>query len=147
MGETTIRKPQEHAAHQREDGSIGADAQRQRQHHLERKPFGSSERAHRNSQIVKFYRAATRTPGARSSGLCGKNLNPRGDFDEEYSLNRASLCVSQGRPMAQPISIGSAQDADLFGGTGFYVQVTDNYEGGNKASHPVSDARESVYGI
>ncbi len=43
---------EEHAAHQREDGGVGADAKRQRQDHRGRKPFGSSERAERNSQVV-----------------------------------------------------------------------------------------------
>ena len=43
---------EEHSAHQREDGGVGADAKRQRQHHRERQPFGSSQRAECNSQIV-----------------------------------------------------------------------------------------------
>ena len=43
---------EEHAAHQREDGGVGADAERQRQHHRDRKPFGASQRAECNSQIV-----------------------------------------------------------------------------------------------
>jgi len=40
------------AAHQREDGGVGANAERQRQHHRERKPSGSSQRAECNFQIV-----------------------------------------------------------------------------------------------
>src|SRR6266700_2733548 len=43
---------EQHAAHQREDRGVGADAQRQRQHHGDRKPFGSIERPDCNSQIA-----------------------------------------------------------------------------------------------
>src|SRR5438477_11653121 len=43
---------EKHAAYQREDGGVGADAKRQRQYHRERKPFGSSQRAECNFQIV-----------------------------------------------------------------------------------------------
>src|SRR6266849_4564562 len=38
-------RPKQHAANQAEDGGVGADAQRQSEHHGDRKPFGSSERA------------------------------------------------------------------------------------------------------
>ncbi len=44
---------EQHPAHQREDRSVGTDAQRQRQNHGDRKPFASSERVERNSQIAK----------------------------------------------------------------------------------------------
>jgi hypothetical protein len=43
---------EEHAAHQREDGGIGADAKRQCENHGDHQPFGSSQRAECNSQIV-----------------------------------------------------------------------------------------------
>ncbi len=43
---------EQHAAHQREDCGVGADPQRQRQHHRDCKPFGASERPERNSQVV-----------------------------------------------------------------------------------------------
>jgi len=41
---------EEHAAHQREDGGVGADAQRQGQDHGDRKPLRAHERVERNSQ-------------------------------------------------------------------------------------------------
>ncbi len=44
---------EEHAAHQREDGGVGADAKRQRQDHGNRKPLRPHERVERNSQIAK----------------------------------------------------------------------------------------------
>ena len=35
------QRAQEHAAHQAEDGGVGADSQCQRQHHSDRQPFGA----------------------------------------------------------------------------------------------------------
>src|SRR5262249_40079487 len=46
-------RPQQHAAHHAEDGGVGADAERQCEYHGHRKPLGASERAERNSQIMK----------------------------------------------------------------------------------------------
>jgi hypothetical protein len=43
---------EEHAAHQREDGRVGADSQRQRQDHGDRKSFRPRERVERNSQVI-----------------------------------------------------------------------------------------------
>ena len=46
-------RPKQHAANQAEDGGVGADAECQREHHGDRKPFGSRERTECHSQIVK----------------------------------------------------------------------------------------------
>src|SRR5215472_8789148 len=50
---------EEHAAHQREDGSVGAYAQRQREDHGGRKPWRSHERAEGYSQIAKEWHILT----------------------------------------------------------------------------------------
>ena len=47
------QRPQQHAAHQAKDGGVGANAQRQREHHGDRKPLGARQRAERYSQIAK----------------------------------------------------------------------------------------------
>src|SRR6266851_270647 len=44
---------EQYAAHQREDGGVGADAQRQRQDHSDSKPLRAHERVEGNSQIAK----------------------------------------------------------------------------------------------
>src|SRR5215471_15767044 len=44
---------EEHAAHQRENGGVGADAQRERHDHCDGQPFRAPERVGGNSQITK----------------------------------------------------------------------------------------------
>jgi hypothetical protein len=46
-------RTKKNASDEREDGGVCADAQGQREHHGDRKAFGSPERTERNSQIVK----------------------------------------------------------------------------------------------
>ena len=43
---------EQHSAHQREDGRVRADAERQREHHGDRQPWRPNQRAECNSQIV-----------------------------------------------------------------------------------------------
>src|SRR6266436_8376715 len=45
------QRAKEDAAHQAEDGGVGADAQRQREHHGDRQPLGAPKRTNRNFQI------------------------------------------------------------------------------------------------
>jgi hypothetical protein len=47
------KRAEEHAADQAKDGGVGADAERQREHHGDGKPLGARERAERNFQITK----------------------------------------------------------------------------------------------
>ena len=46
-------RPQQHTAHHAEDGGVGADAQRQREHHGDGKPLDTSKRADRVFQIAQ----------------------------------------------------------------------------------------------
>src|SRR5207249_8560320 len=49
------QRAQEHAAHQAEDGGVGADSQCQRQHHSDRQPFGADRKSTRlNSSHVSI---------------------------------------------------------------------------------------------
>ena len=47
------QRPQQHAAHQGEDGGVRPDAQRQRQDYGYRQPFGAHQRAHRVFQLTE----------------------------------------------------------------------------------------------
>src|SRR5262249_39452292 len=46
-------RPQKHTTHHAENGGVGPDAERQRERHRDSQPFSSSERAARNSKIMK----------------------------------------------------------------------------------------------
>ena len=46
-------RTKEYAAHQGEDGGVGADAKREREHNGDSEPFRATERAQRNFQIVE----------------------------------------------------------------------------------------------
>ena len=46
------QRPKKHAAHQREDGRVGADTQRQREDHRDCEPLGARERAKSNFQVI-----------------------------------------------------------------------------------------------
>ena len=45
-------RPQQHAAHQAEDGGVGSDAERQGENHGDRKSFGAQERPGCEFQVV-----------------------------------------------------------------------------------------------
>ena len=47
------QRPQQYAAHQTEDRGISADAQRQREHHGDRKPFGPPQRTNREFHLAQ----------------------------------------------------------------------------------------------
>ena len=47
------KRPQQHAAHHAKDGGVSADAQRQREHHGDRKPLDARERADREFQVAQ----------------------------------------------------------------------------------------------
>ena len=47
------QRPQQNPAHQGEDRGVRPDAQRQRQHHGYRQPFGTHQRAHRVFQLTE----------------------------------------------------------------------------------------------
>ena len=46
------QRPQQNAAHQAEDGGVGADAERQRQDHRDGQAFGARQRAGREFQVA-----------------------------------------------------------------------------------------------
>ena len=53
------QRPQQHAAHQRENRSVRADAKRQGEYHGHGQPFGARERANREFQVVQEGHAAS----------------------------------------------------------------------------------------
>ena len=89
------QRPQQHAAHQREDGGVGADAERQREHHRDGQPFGARQRADREFQVTE---EVPDRFGHKPSIVRLSYVVSRSEFDTSYFI-----FIRLSQQIAQPV--------------------------------------------
>src|SRR5204862_431791 len=105
---TVDERPQEHAPHQRENGRVGADAERQREHHGDYQPFAARQRPNSEFQVVHEGQDGLARRGILRLAL----VHHRYSFGcaAKYAVRRSRLCV---QPASIPARYRGASAVDF----------------------------------